>query len=277
MLYLPVGVLQGIASLSLPFTAILSTIIFGERLGRKRWLSLALCGIGSVLFSTSGILGSSKSRTAAPMHLQMLAYCLAILAALVNAMNTVAKAKLMKDTKVDPSQLVGFMGFWMMLLLPSLGFPVLVDLRHGGPAWWGADFRNISMQLHNNSMIWWLLVALTMSTAATAVCGNMVIVTMSGTWMKILSGPARIAALWLTDLITYYAGCPACAWASPWTSFGWLQAVGFLLIAAGTFTYSQKPQSPDAQVSKKQLDSNASGKLTREDTHLYAKSKSGTE
>jgi hypothetical protein len=121
-------------------------------------------------------------------------------------------------------------------------------MRHGTVDWWGSDFRNISLQLQNNPAISWLLLSNSVSIAALSVFANMVIATMSGTWTMIISGPATIAALWLVDLLTFYVGCPTCAWASRWSSsFGGLQAVGFLLIAAGTFAYSLKPRSPSTE------------------------------
>merc|ERR1712194_494617 len=65
-----------------------------------------------------------------------------------------------------------------------------------------------------------------------------VIAKLSGTWKTILGGPATIAFLWILDLVTYYAGCRTCAWASAWTSYSWIQVVGFSMIAVGTLVYS---------------------------------------
>jgi hypothetical protein len=240
-LYLPLPVLQGLNSLSLLFTVALSASMLGERVGCSRWFSVIVCSMGVVLFCVSNSLGGSTGQPATPLHLQMLAYFLATLAALANSVATVAKAKLMKGTDIDAAQLAGFMGFWMVLSLPTLIYPMLAVMNNGDAEWWGSDLRSIHIQVQNNYMIRWLLVANIVGTAAATLCGNLVIAHLSGTWKMVLGGPATIAALWAVDLTTFYAGCSECAWASPWTSSSWLQVVGVLAIALGTLGYSYSP------------------------------------
>merc|ERR1712224_926367 len=59
---------------------------------------------------------------------------------------------------------------------------------------------------------------------------------------RCLVDSCRTLVVWLVSLVLFYSGHEA--WGSPWTSYSWLQATGFVLLVLGTLIYNSVVQVP---------------------------------
>lgn len=230
------------------FTAALSSLVLHRKLNKENVWGLALCLAGILLVGASSLLTSddrtkflAKGTSPSPGD-TLLGMLLIVIAEAVQASQIVSEDWLMStaDTKLPPVEVVGYEGLFGTLLMALIVLPVLQFSRLGRE---GGGLREDTVEsLHmivHSPPVAVAAVSYIILMALYNLSGMLVTDSM-GALSRTVAETARTLLVWGLDLFLYYKVHikGATSIGEPWTSYSWLQALGFVVLVFGTALYA---------------------------------------
>ncbi|CAH0514805.1 unnamed protein product [Peronospora belbahrii] len=171
-----------------------------------------------------------------------------ITAQILCALQIVVEEHMMLALNVSPMLLVGFEGLWglvfYVVLVPVLTFTP-ADIGSAFARTWHEDFVDSFVQVKNSPTLMVLILAYIVAVGTLNVTGNYVTKHLSAV-MRSITETLRTLGVWIVSLIVYYV----MQWqdmTSPgeqWTTYSWLELLGFVMMVYGTLAYKQLVRLP---------------------------------
>jgi DNA polymerase III delta prime subunit len=230
------------------FTAALSALVLHRKLNKENLWGLALCLAGILLVGTSSLLTTNDRTkflakgTSPSAGDTLLGMLLIVIAEAVQASQIVSEDWLMStaDTKLPPVEVVGYEGLFGTLLMALVVLPVLQFSRLGreGGGLREDTVESLHMIVHSPPVA--VTAASYIILMALYNLSGMLVTDSMGALSRTVAETARTLLVWGLDLFLYYKVHikGATSIGEPWTSYSWLQALGFVVLVLGTALYA---------------------------------------
>lgn len=247
-LYIPASVWQLLRGAEMVFAAIFAVTCLKRTLYGFNWLGLAFCVVGIVCVGLASVWGdeatakASEGTSGGNISLLLLGIALALSGQVVQAAQVVAEEWLLNDVDLPGMQIVGFEGFWGMLIMLSVAFPILYTL----PGSDGGHFENegdtVAM-LQNSPQLVQMILIYTFSCATYNMSGIAVTGALSAVHRVMLEA-LRTCIVWAFGLTVHYGYDKHSKFGEVWTPYSWLEVAGFLVLVLGQATYGAMIKFP---------------------------------
>lgn len=246
MLYIPASIWQMLKGGSVIFCGILSVTFLKRKLYAFHWLGLTLCVCGLCTVGMSSVLGSSQQPNAGSMSDLIFGMSLVMAGQVVQAAQVIAEEFLMKDVDLPAMQVVGWEGFWGTLIMLFMVYPLLWVLPgqdHGHYE----DIVDTVTMIKNNSTLFWLVMLYLFSCGSFNASGIKVTGELSATH-RMMMDASRTSVIWCFGLGMHYIVDPNSPTGEAWTSYSYLQLVGFVILVCGQAIYGEMLKVPGLAV-----------------------------
>ncbi|KAG2781319.1 hypothetical protein Pcac1_g8757 [Phytophthora cactorum] len=235
------------------FSAFFSVRLMGKKLYGYHYASIWIVMLAVALVGYAGV-GHHSTATAADdadAFNAVLGLFFIIAAQILCALQIVVEEHMMLALNVSPMLLVGFEGLWGLVFYIVL-VPILTLSPATGSAFattWHEDFVDSFVQVKNSPALIVLILAYIVAVGTLNVTGNYVTKHLSAV-MRSITETLRTLGVWMFSLFVYYV----VQWqgsASPgeeWTTYSWLELLGFLLMVYGTLAYKRLIHLPVAKL-----------------------------
>ncbi|KAG1695694.1 hypothetical protein DVH05_019433 [Phytophthora capsici] len=226
------------------FSAFFSVRLMGKKLYGYHYASIWIVMLAVALVGYAGV-GHHPNATAvddADTFNAVLGLFFIIAAQILCALQIVVEEHMMLALNVSPMLLVGFEGLWGLVFYVIL-VPVLTLTPATGSAFattWHEDFVDSFVQVKNSPTLIVLILVYIVAVGTLNVTGNYVTKHLSAV-MRSITETLRTLGVWTLSLFVYYI----VQWqgsTSPgeqWTTYSWLELLGFVLMVYGTLAYKQ--------------------------------------
>ncbi|ETP48598.1 hypothetical protein F442_05677 [Phytophthora nicotianae P10297] len=226
------------------FSAFFSVRLMGKKLYGYHYASIWIVMLAVVLVGYAGV-GNNSNDTAtsdANAFNAVLGLLFIIAAQILCALQIVVEEHMMLALNVSPMLLVGLEGLWGLVFYVIL-VPILTLTPATGSAFattWHEDFVDSFVQVKNSPALIALILAYIVAVGTLNVTGNYVTKHLSAV-MRSITETLRTLGVWMLSLFVYYV----VQWqgsASPgeeWTTYSWLELLGFVLMVYGTLAYKR--------------------------------------
>lgn len=230
------------------FTAALSALVLHRKLNRQNLWGLALCLTGILLVGASSVMTSDKQdlflteKSSPSARDTLLGMLLIVIAEAVQASQVVAEDWLMStaDTKLPPVEVVGYEGLFGTVLMALIVLPLLQfsSLGREGGGLREDTLESLHMMVHSPPVA--VAAASYVILMALYNLSGMLVTDSMGALSRTVAETARTLLVWGLDLFLYYKVHikGATSIGEPWTSYSWLQALGFVVLVFGTALYA---------------------------------------
>ncbi|OWZ15548.1 Drug/Metabolite Transporter [Phytophthora megakarya] len=226
------------------FSAFFSVRLMSKKLYGYHYASMATVMLAVALVGYAGVGHHPDVAPAygADSFNSVLGLFFIIVAQVLCALQIIVEEHMMLAMNVSPMLLVGFEGLWGLAFYVIL-VPILTLTPATGTAFartWHEDFVDSFVQVKNSPTLMVLILAYIVTVGTLNVTGNYVTKHLSAV-MRSITETLRTLGVWLLSLLLYYV----VQWqgsASPgeqWTTYSWLELLGFLLMVYGTLAYKQ--------------------------------------
>ncbi|KAE8979963.1 hypothetical protein PF005_g23856 [Phytophthora fragariae] len=235
------------------FSAFFSVRLMGKKLYGYHYASISIVMLAVALVGYAGV-GHHPNATAADDAESMnavLGLAFIIAAQILCALQIVVEEHMMLALNVSPMLLVGLEGLWGLVCYIIL-VPILTLTPATGSAFartWHEDFVDSFVQVKNSPTLVGLILAYIVAVGTLNVTGNYVTKHLSAV-MRSIAETLRTLGVWTLSLFVYYV----VQWqgaASPgeqWTTYSWLELLGFILMVYGTLAYKQLIHLPGSKL-----------------------------
>jgi drug/metabolite transporter (DMT)-like permease len=262
LLFAPVSVYQMLRGSMLVFCAIFSVTLLRRRLHLYNILGVALALGGITTVGLASVAGEEDLEARGALLVGIL---LMIAGQAMQALQVVAEEHLLQNLLLPPMQVVFYEGIYGVALCLCIIFPLAYilpgnDYGHR----WEDTLDSLVMIAHSG-----VLVLILLSDATSMLLFNMFsmnVTQLSSALFRTMLETLRTFLVWMIDLWIYYRWSDG-RFGEAWTRYSWLQVVGFLVVVAGTWLYSQHPVSIGPEPAPEMEHSRAS----TETTHALAK------
>lgn len=243
LLYNPASVWQMLRGAEIIFCAILSVFFLGRRLQAHHWVAVGLCFIAILIVGFANLMSSGNSTPAGGDPTMMLIGMVMIVAGqIVQAGQVVCEERLMKEWTVSPLQLVGLEGIWGCFFMCIIVFPILQRIPGEDRGSMENTIDTMKMLQSNVQLIINLFIYF-ISILSYNISGVMVTYKLTAVHRTMIEA-SRTAVIWLVDLFIHYVLLPDSVFGEKWTSWSWLQLVGFMLLTYSQAAYSDVIKLP---------------------------------
>ena len=250
MLFISASVWQMLRGSMIVYTAILSVVFLNRRLQTQHVTGLLIATLGLSFVGVSAYLDTENS---ASLLLQQAVHLgtdsttlvifgigLTVLSQFCSAIQVVVEEYLLKTdgteyTCPSPARVVAFEGVWgftVMLIVLGL-MQVIPGFDHGS---YENSIDSIE-KMSNSGTLLLLVIIYCVSIALFNQCGMTVSKNLSSLHRTLIDS-LRALVVWGTQLVIFYAS-GSTAYGLAWTSYSWIQLVGFFLLVLGTLMYNE--------------------------------------
>ncbi|KAH7474137.1 hypothetical protein PRIC1_014451 [Phytophthora ramorum] len=235
------------------FSAFFSVRLMGKKLYGYHYASIWIVMLAVALVGYAGVGHHANAAEDADSSNAVLGLVFIIAAQILCALQIVVEEHMMLALNVSPMLLVGFEGLWGLVFYVIL-VPILTLTPAGGSTFartWHEDFVDSFVQVSNSPTLMVLILAYIVAVGTLNVTGNYVTKHLSAV-MRSIAETLRTLGVWTLSLFVYYV----VQWqgsASPgeqWTTYSWLELLGFVLMVYGTLAYKQLIHLPVAALYK---------------------------
>jgi len=247
ILYNSASVFQMLRGSMIIFSACLSVVFLRKKLHAYHWTGVGICCLAIVLVGYSNMMASSSTEATAstvPRSKVVFGMALIVLGQVIQASQVVLEEKLLRGYTVEPFQIVGMEGVWGSLAMLFVVFPALYFIP-------GSDALNTQENLYdtivmmgNNKSLQYLVLLYVFSVFTYNMSGMLVTYALSAVHRTMLEA-SRTAVIWIVDLVIHYWICPSSSFGEVWTSWSWLQLLGFAFLILGQSVYSELIKLPN--------------------------------
>merc|ERR1719487_970251 len=125
-MYIPASVWQILRGSAIVFCALFSVWFLKRGMFGFHYIGILLCVTGVALVGFASVMGSSDSASSSSDPTEaMFGMFLVLLGQVVQAAQVIAEEWLMKDVDLPAMQIVGFEGFWGVLMMMFIVYPIL--------------------------------------------------------------------------------------------------------------------------------------------------------
>lgn len=243
-IYLPASVWQLLRGAEMVFAALFAVIFLGRKLYVFHWLGVGFCTVGIVLVGLASVWGAPEAKSegdgaAAGGGSEFLLFgmALALAGQVVQAAQVIAEEWLLNDVDLPGLQIVGFEGFWGILIMLIGVFPALWLLP-------GEDRGHMEDELDAFAMIWskWPLLLIMMVYVFSCATYNMSGIAVTGALSavhRVMLEAFRTSIVWVFGLTVHYCYDPASAFGEEWTPYSYLEVCGFVVLMLGQAVFGE--------------------------------------
>jgi drug/metabolite transporter (DMT)-like permease len=239
ILFIPASAWQMIRGSCIIFAALFSIIFLKRRMYCSNWLGLFLCVLGVAAVGVANILGSSEGGSDAgpksgpePYAIGM---ALVLLGQVVQAAQIIAEEFLMKKVDLPAMQIIGFEGFWGTLLMIGVVYPVLYSIPGHDCGHLEDPFDTLTMIGNSRPLI--CMVCLYLFSCGTFNATGIAVTQVLTGVHRMQLDASRTILIWGFGLFVHYGVDPDSPFGEVWTSYSYLQLVGFAILVSGQATY----------------------------------------
>jgi len=234
MLYIPASIWQMLKGGSVIFCGILSVTFLKRDLYAYHWLGLTLCVCGLCTVGLSNVMGNSQQPNKQSPAELIFGMSLVMLGQVVQAAQVIAEEYLMKDVDLPAMQIVGWEGFWGTLCMVLVVYPLLWKIP-GDDHGHFEDVQDTFVMISNSTPLFILVLVYLFSCGSFNASGIAVTGALSATH-RMMMDASRTSVIWLFGLVVFQLN-PSSPYGEAWTSYSYLQLVGFLILVAGQSVY----------------------------------------
>lgn len=237
MLYLPASIWQMLKGGSIIFCGLFSVTFLKRKLYSFHWLGLLVCVLGLATVGMSSVLGDSQQPSAGSAADLFFGMGLVMMGQVVQAAQLIAEEYLMKDVDLPGMQIIGWEGIWgtgMMLLVVYPLLYVMPGDDHGHME----DVVDTFTMVKNSSHLFGLVLIYLISCGSFNASGIAVTGALSATH-RMMMDASRTSVIWIFGLTVHYYVDSSSAYGEAWTSYSYLQLVGFGILVCGQAIYGQ--------------------------------------
>ncbi|CAI5704011.1 unnamed protein product [Peronospora effusa] len=245
LLWVSSSVYQMVRGSIIIFSAFFSVRLMGKKLHGYHYASIWIVMLAVALVGYAGVGHHSKESDAddTDSFNAVLGLFFITAAQILCALQIVVEEHMMLALNVSPMLLVGFEGLWGLVFYVILVPILTLTPADAGSAFartWHEDFVDSFVQVKNSSTLMVLILAYIVAVGTLNVTGNYVTKHLSAV-MRSITETLRTLGVWSLSLFVYYV----MQWQGPaspgeqWTTYSWLELLGFVLIIYGTLAYKQ--------------------------------------
>lgn len=237
MLFLPASIWQMLKGGSLIFCATFSVAFLKRKLYGFHWLGLIICVLGLSTVGMSSVLGNSDQPNAGSNGDLFFGMTLLVLGQVVQAAQLIAEEWLMKDVDLPGMQIIGWEGIWGTAMMLFVVYPLLFfcpGKDHGH----AEDVVDTFTMVYNSPHLFALVLIYLCSCGSFNASGIAVTGALSATH-RMMMDASRTSVIWVYGLTVHYRYDPTSPYGEAWTSYSWLQLVGFFILVVGQAIYGQ--------------------------------------
>lgn len=246
IMYLPASVWQMLRGSALVFCALQSVCFLKRRMYAFNWIGLTICVVGITTVGVANVLGgnseSADSDKGPDMATLLFGMGLTLMGQIVQAAQVIAEEWLMKDVDLPSVQIIGFEGFWGVLMMFVIVYPLLWFLpgHDGGHA---EDPVDTAVMLSNSAPLMACVFTYLVSCGTFNITGIQVTAALSAVHRMMLDA-SRTIVIWAFGLWVHYCMDPNSLFGESWNSGSPIQLVGFAILVVGQAIYGEVIKLP---------------------------------
>ncbi|KAJ5075224.1 hypothetical protein M0811_07577 [Anaeramoeba ignava] len=236
------------------FTAFLAVVYRKHKLPKYEWFGVIIVVIGLVIVGVATLKApEDTSNGSSSVTLRAIGILLVTIGQLVWAFQTIFEEQLLHDINATEWTIVGFEGMWGFLF--CIVFMIIAYFLPGkdGNGLHENTLDSFVMLYHSG-----VLIAFTFTYIAVVFVYNITgvyITSFSSALFRNLIEAIRPFLIWITLLTVHYSS-PDSELGEKWTTWGWLELVGFIVTIFGTFVYNKSIKLPFLFYGNEQIKSN---------------------
>lgn len=245
MLYIPASVWQMLRGASLVFAAVLSVIFLKRQMFAYHWLGLMLCVLGICIVGSASILGGSGDQENShddDTLATLLGMSFVLAGQVVQAAQVIAEEYFMKSLDLPAMHVVGYEGIWGTIQMCVIVYPVLYMLPGSDHGHQEDVFDTVAMIYNNPNLALMILVYL-FSCGMFNATGIAITGALSAVHRTMLDA-SRTMMIWGFDLFVHYCIDSKSPFGEAWTSYSYIQLVGFAVLVLGQGIYGEVIKVP---------------------------------
>jgi len=246
IMYIPASVWQMLRGSALVFCALQSVCFLKRRLYAFNWIGLTICVVGITTVGVANVLGgnseSADSEKGQDMATLLFGMGLTLLGQIVQAAQVIAEEWLMKDVDLPAVQIIGFEGFWGLLMMMAIVYPLLWALP-GDDGGHVEDPIDTAVMLSNSLPLMACVFTYLVSCGTFNITGIQVTAALSAVHRMMLDA-SRTIVIWAFGLYVHYCIDPSSKFGESWNSGSYIQLVGFAILVVGQAIYGEVLKLP---------------------------------
>jgi len=246
IMYIPASVWQMLRGSALVFCALLSVCFLKRKMYAFNLIGLALCVVGITTVGLASVLGAQSegagSDQGQDIGTTLYGMGLVLLGQVTQAAQVIAEEWLMKDVDLPSVQIIGFEGFWGLLMMIVIVYPVLWVLpgNDGGHV---EDPYDTAVMLSNSLPLMACVVTYLFSCGTFNITGIQVTAALSAVHRMMLDA-SRTMVIWAFGLYVHYCMDPNSKFGESWNSGSYIQLLGFAVLVVGQAIYGEVLKLP---------------------------------
>jgi len=240
LLYVPASVSLVLRSSGIVFTALFSMTLLGKEMPAFKWVGVGCCLLGITLASLANI--STATVFEGSLTQSITGMALVITSQIFKALQVVIEEILIKTSKLPTIDIILWGGIWPLLIMLSVVYPVMY-------AFPGADHGHMhdpmsSVAMFSNSLeVSTLFLGACFTGGAITVSLTYATAFLSAMWRMLLEAGGTFL-VWLFGLVVHYLVDSGSELGEAWSTWSYLELLGFLLVLLGQFIYGGFLQLP---------------------------------
>lgn len=246
LLYVSASVSLILRSSGIIFTALFSMAFLAKEMPAFKWVGVGCCLLGITLASVANV--STATVFEGSLTQSLTGMALVITSQVFKALQVVIEEILIKQAKLSTIDVILWGGLWPLLIMLSVVYPVMY-------AFPGADHGHMndpvsSVALFSNSLgVMMLFLGACFTGGAITVSLTYATAILSAVWRMLLEAGGTFL-VWLFGLSVHYLVDSGSELGEAWSSWSYLELLGFLLVVLGQFIYGGFLQLPCGTASR---------------------------
>jgi len=247
IMYIPASVWQMLRGSALIFAALLSVFFLKRKMHAFNWVGLFLCVVGITAVGLANVFGVSTEETSGQGGKRdtgdlIYGMTLVLLGQIVQAAHVIAEEWLMKDVDLPSVQIIGFEGFWGIMMMFFIVYPILwmVPGNDGGHT---EDPLDTAVMLSNSQPLMLCVVTYLFSCGTFNITGIQVTAALSAVH-RMMMDASRTMVIWAFGLYVHYNVDSDSKFGETWNDYSFLQLIGFFILVIGQAVYGEVLKVP---------------------------------
>lgn len=238
LLYIPASVWQLMRAFEVVAAEVLAVLVLRKPCVAHRWVGVSLVLGGLALVGAATILGT-KAEASEGVHkdlsLVTLGIVLSLASQVVAAMQMTGEEYMASAMELPPLEIVGYEGAWGLLFMLIGVFPLL-HVMPGEDNGHFEDLWDTVTMVSNSGTIFCSFLVLTFSCLAYNMAGIFITSALSAVH-RVMIEALRTLVVWVWGLFVHYCISRESSYGEAWTSYSYLEVIGFVVLILGQAIY----------------------------------------